>query len=123
MASAVQLNATATIINGQGLARNSDLASAVVEFQTLPTTVTVANIFATAANSAAGVDLTQNTNITLVGNFANGAYSLANTSATTSSGTSARVVSGITYNASTGILSLTSPAITTSITTPSATLS
>ena len=53
MASAVSLNAAATIINGQGLAVNTDMSAAVIAFKNLGTVTTVANIFHTAANVAA----------------------------------------------------------------------
>ena len=81
------------------------------------TNLTVTNTISGTSNNASNIAVTADAaTATLYPLF-------ANTSATTSSGTSARVVSGITYNASTGILSLTSPAITTSITTPSTTFS
>lgn len=53
MASAVSLNASATIINGQGLAVNADMSTAITTFKNLGTVTTVANIFNTAANVAA----------------------------------------------------------------------
>jgi len=54
MSSALQLTATATILNGQGLAENSALMSAISRYQALPTVAITANIFVTAA---ANIDL------------------------------------------------------------------
>ena len=53
MASAVSLNAAATIANGQGLSVNTDMSTVITSFKSLGTITTVANIFSTAANVAA----------------------------------------------------------------------
>jgi hypothetical protein len=53
MASAMSLNAAATINSGQGLAVNADMYTAIANFKNLGTVTTVANIFSTAANVAA----------------------------------------------------------------------
>jgi len=50
MASAVSLNAAATIANGQGLSVNTDMPIVINAFKSLGTVSTVANIFSTAAN-------------------------------------------------------------------------
>jgi hypothetical protein len=53
MASAISLNAAATINSGQGLSVNADMSTAIATFKNLGTVTTVANIFSTAANVAA----------------------------------------------------------------------
>jgi hypothetical protein len=49
MSSAIQLTATATILNGNGLTTNANLTTALTTFQNLPTVTATANVFGTAA--------------------------------------------------------------------------
>ena len=55
MASALQLTATATIINGQGLNVSPDLVAEISAFQNLKTVKLVANLYATATSANANV--------------------------------------------------------------------
>jgi hypothetical protein len=54
MATAISLNAASAIINGQGLAANAALASQFTTFQSKPTRILIANIFANAKANVSG---------------------------------------------------------------------
>ena len=55
MASALQLSATSSIVNGQGLGVSADLISAISTFQAQAPIVKLANLFATAGNANVSV--------------------------------------------------------------------
>ncbi len=54
MTTAISLNAASSIINGQGLAANTVVASQITAFQSEPTRLLIANIFANANANVAG---------------------------------------------------------------------